>query len=50
MIKKMLFFVRMFLILLLIVGSFLGFPNDALLAGYYWLLVGFVMLLELVRL
>lgn len=38
---KILRYVRLYLILLLITGSFFGFPNDPALCGIYWAFVLF---------
>ena len=38
---KILRFTRLYLIALLIAGSFFGFPNDPALCGIYWALVLF---------
>ena len=39
--KALLRCARLYLALLLVAGSFFGFPNDAALCGMYWGLVAF---------
>lgn len=40
-IDKLLKYARLYLALMLVAGSFFGFPNDAALCGLYWGLMAF---------
>ena len=45
----MVFMVRILMAAFLMVGSFLGFPNDPTLGGMFWLFTGIWMLLEVME-
>lgn len=45
----MVFMVRILMAAFLMVGSFLGFPNDPTLGGMFWLFTGIWMLMEVME-